>query len=69
MPKDTQFPVLNVCREDLELLGFDTTQVDDHTMMMFAHRLSKECMEGFFDSLRYLAEDFDLPRVPPEPSK
>lgn len=57
------FPITTVCRDDLESIGFDTTNVDDHTMQQLASRMSEAyCDSGFWYDLRENADYLNIPR-------
>lgn len=51
------FPITSVCRADLESAGFDTTNVDDDTMLELAHKMANAyCDIGFWEDLEIIAE-------------
>ena len=58
------FCISNLSREDLEELGFDTSDVDDATMERIASKLGDDyCEQMFWTSLEIIAEEgFDIPR-------
>lgn len=57
------FPITTVCRDDLESIGFDTTNVDDSTMEQLASKMSNAyCDSGFWIDLPICAEALDIPR-------
>jgi len=63
MKKDS-FPITSVSREDLEALGFDTSNVSDDTMERLASKLADDyCEQLFWSSLEILAENhFNIPK-------
>jgi len=57
------FPITSICREDLEGIGFDTTQVDDATMTHLASKMADAyCDNGFWVDLPILAEALNIPK-------
>lgn len=58
------FPITSISREDLEALGFDTSNVSDDTMEHLASKLADDyCEQLFWISLGVLAEDyFNIPK-------
>lgn len=42
------FSITSVCREDLEGEGFDTSKVDDATMMTIARKMADAYLESIF---------------------
>ncbi|PIQ68300.1 MAG: hypothetical protein COV91_04865 [Candidatus Taylorbacteria bacterium CG11_big_fil_rev_8_21_14_0_20_46_11] len=51
------FPIMSVCRADLESAGFDTTNVDDDMMSELASKMANAyCDLGFWQDIRILAE-------------
>lgn len=56
------FEVTSVSREDLDKLGFDTSDVTDETMRELASKLSDDyCEQFYWDSLQTIAEELDIP--------
>ena len=56
------FCVTSVCRMDLEMAGFDATNVDDDIMERIASKMANAyCNNGFWEALKIFAEDFDVP--------
>ncbi|MBU2524139.1 hypothetical protein KKG71_03015 [Patescibacteria group bacterium] len=52
------FPITNVCRADLEQVGFNSTNVDDDTMSVLASKMANAyCEFGFWEDLKILAVD------------
>jgi hypothetical protein len=68
MPPYEDFPIISVCRADLESIGFDTATVDDATMKELAERLADDyCDQLFWSSIEIIAEFLEIPkRVPSE---
>jgi hypothetical protein len=58
------FCISRLSREDLENIGFDTSDVDDKTMQRLAEKLGDDyCEQLFWISLEIIAEEgFDIPR-------
>ena len=57
------FVISRVSREDLEAIGFDTSNVSDSTMERLASRLGDDyCNQLFWISLDIMAEYFEIPR-------
>ena len=58
------FEITSVSREDLEQLGYDTTNVSDDTMESIAEMLADDyCEQLFWGSLRTIIEDcFNIPK-------
>jgi hypothetical protein len=57
------FVISRVSREDLEAIGFDTSDVSDTTMERLASRLGDDyCNQLFWISLDIMAEYFEIPR-------
>lgn len=59
-----EFPITSVTREDLEDIGFDTSDVSDDTMKKLAQKLSDNyCEQLFWESLETIAEGYlKIPR-------
>ena len=58
------FSISRLSREDLEQLGFDTSDVDDKTMQRIADKLGEDyCEQLFWISLEIIAEEgFNIPK-------
>ena len=58
------FCISRLSREDLEAIGFDTSDVDDKTMERIASKLGDDyCEQLFWTSIEIIAEDgFGIPR-------
>jgi hypothetical protein len=57
------FPVTTVHRDDLENEGFDTSNVDDHTMKELAEKMGEAyTSSGYWIDLNILAENLDIPK-------
>lgn len=57
------FNISRLSREDLEAVGFDTSEVDDATMERLASKLGDDyCEQLFWTSLEILAECMDIPK-------
>ena len=58
------FCISRLSREDLELIGFDASNVDDETMQHIADKLGEDyCGQLFWTSLEIIAEEgFGIPR-------
>jgi len=57
------FVITEVSREDLEELGFDTSEVSDETMERLASKLADDyCEQLFWTSLDIIAEYMKIPK-------
>jgi hypothetical protein len=57
------FVVTRVSREDLEALGYDTSEVSDETMERLASKLGDDyCEQLFWISLDITAEYLEIPK-------
>lgn len=57
------FPITSVSREDLEEIGFDTSNVDDSTMEYLAKKMADDYLEQlYWISLRIIAEYLEIPQ-------
>lgn len=57
------FVITEVSREDLEELGYDTSEVSDETMEYLAKKLSDDyCEQLFWISLGIIAEYMEIPK-------
>ena len=57
------FVITEVSREDLEELGFDTSEVSDETMEYLAKKLGNDyCEQLFWISLKITAEYMEIPK-------
>jgi hypothetical protein len=57
------FEITSVSREDLEALGFDTSEVSDATMERLASKLGDDyCEQLFWTSLGIIAEYMEIPK-------
>ena len=58
------FIITEVSREDLEGIGFDTSNISDDTMERLASKLGDDyCEQLFWGSLKVLAEEyFNIPK-------
>lgn len=57
------FEITSVHRDDLESIGFDTTNVDDDTMKELASKMSDDyCEQLFWSSLEIIAEYLGIPK-------
>lgn len=65
------FSISRLSREDLEQLGFDTSDIDDKTMQRIADKLGDDyCEQLFWTSLEIIAEEgFGIPRKDDEESE
>lgn len=58
------FEVTAICREDLEGLEFDTSNVSDETMNKIAfHMKQLYCGNGFTEDLKEACEELKIPRL------
>lgn len=59
------FKISSLSREDLENIGFDTSNVSDDTMERLAEKLGDDyCEQLFWTSLEIIAEDyFNIPKT------
>ena len=64
--KDRQqeyFPITSVHRNDLDGLGYDTSEVDDETMTNLASKMADAyCDEDFWIDLPIIADHHDIPQ-------
>ena len=57
------FVITEVSREDLEELGYDTSEVSDETMEYLAKKLANDyCEQLFWTSLDIIAEYMGIPK-------
>ena len=58
------FVISRLSREDLDSIGFDSSDVDDKTMQRLAEKLGEDyCEQLFWTSLEIIAEErFNIPR-------
>ena len=57
------FVISEVSREDLEEVGFDTSEVSDTTMEYLAKKLGDDyCEQLFWTSLKIIAEYMGIPK-------
>lgn len=57
------FVITEVSREDLEELGYDTSEVSDETMEYLAKKLGNDyCEQLFWISLDIIAEYMEIPK-------
>lgn len=57
------FVITEVSREDLEELGYDTSEVPDETMEYLAKKLANDyCEQLFWTSLDITAEYMEIPK-------
>lgn len=58
----TYFPITSTCREDLEGIGFDTSQIDNATMEQLAFKLGNDYVEQlYWIALPIIAEHLEIP--------
>lgn len=57
------FVITCVSREDLKVLGYDTSEVSDEKMEYLAKKMANDyCEQLFWTSLDILAEYLDIPK-------
>ena len=57
------FNITSVAREDLEGIGYDTSNVDDATMEQLASKMADAyCESGFWIDLPILADHLEIPK-------
>ena len=57
------FIITQVSREDLETIGYDTSEVSDDTMERLASKLGDDyCEQLFWTSLDIIAEYMEIPK-------
>ena len=62
-PKEEFFTITRVSRDDLDAVGFDTSEVDDSTMERLASKLGDDyCEQLFWSSLEIIAEYMEIPK-------
>ena len=60
--KQTFFPITSVSRDDLEEIGFDTSNVTDSKMEYLAKKMADDYLEQmYWISLRIIAEYLEIP--------
>ncbi|QQG42527.1 MAG: hypothetical protein HYW15_03425 [Candidatus Giovannonibacteria bacterium] len=65
--KFKQFPITSICREDLEGIGFDVSEVDDGTMEQIASKMADAYLEIiFWIDAPIIAEHCGVPRKKPK---
>lgn len=58
-----QFPIISICREDLESEGFDASMVKDDTMKQIASKMADAYLNsGFWIDVVIIAEHYNVPR-------
>lgn len=58
-----EFEISSVSRDDLDYIGFDTSEVSDETMEHLASKLGDDyCDQLFWTSLRIMAEHLGIPK-------
>ena len=58
----TYFPIARTCREDLEGIGFDVSNVDDSTMEQLASKLGNDYVEQlYWIALPIIAKHLEIP--------
>ncbi len=63
MNKQHLFKITSVAREDLEGIGFDTSEVDDSIMERLASKMADAYLEnGFWIDLPIIAEYLEIPK-------
>jgi len=61
--KKENFPITSISRYDLEIVGFDTRNVEDSTMENLASRLANDYLEQlYWSSLEIIAEYLGIPK-------
>lgn len=61
--KQEYFNITSVAREDLEGIGYDTSEVDDATMERLASKMADAyCENGFWIDLPILADHLEIPK-------
>lgn len=61
--KKEYFNITSVSREDLEGIGYDTSNVDDDTMEHLASKMADAyCDNGFWIDLPILADHLEIPK-------
>ena len=57
------FVITSVSRDDLEALGYDTSEVSDEKMEYLAKKMANDyCEQLFWSSLDILAEYLEIPK-------
>jgi len=63
-PKDGYFPITCVHRADLEDQGFDTSAVDDGTMLELADKMADAYLDqAFWIDLEIIADHIGIPKT------
>lgn len=61
--KQTFFPITSVSRDDLESIGFDTSNVSDSTMEYLAKKMANDYLDQlYWFSLEIIAEYLEIPK-------
>lgn len=60
--EDDSYPLVSISREELELQGYDTKDVDETTISEIAEELGESISETAFSSLPYFTEKYGIPR-------
>lgn len=61
--KQTFFPITSVSRDDLESIGFDTSNVSDSTMEYLAKKMANDYLDQlYWFSLEINAEYLEIPK-------
>jgi hypothetical protein len=62
-PTDGYFPITSVHRDDLEGLGYDTSNVDDGTMQELTSKMADAYLDsGFWIDLPIIADHLEIPK-------
>jgi hypothetical protein len=62
-PTDGYFPITSLHRDDLEGLGYDTSNVDDGTMQELASKMADAYLDQvFWIDLPIIADELEIPK-------
>lgn len=62
--KSDMFVIMRVCREDLENIGYDTSDIEDDTMTELASKLGESLMNEFWIDLPIIADHLEISKKP-----
>lgn len=60
MNKNKEFSLTSVCRQDLESIGYDTSDINDETMQELASKMGEAIMEEFWIDLPIIADRLSI---------
>lgn len=64
MSKVTEFPIVSVCKEELEAAGFDASKVTGEQMKLLATKMQESYLsKDFYKDLRKAATELGIPKI------